>query len=137
MKFIKLAAVLLVLAGGFVSCKSNNQCAETINLPEEKVCDFTNPLTDLPWLKEYIDEVKEQERSIAIFTCSYRNGTGFLFYTGCPKNVYCITGPSIALKNCEGETLCVTFGANVMNCEEEFDVDFNNITLIYEVNCPY
>jgi len=60
MKILKFVTLVLVLAGSFYSCEDKNcGCKETINLPKEKVCDVTNPLTDLPWLKEYIDDIKK------------------------------------------------------------------------------
>jgi hypothetical protein len=130
-----LCLVLLVLAGS--SCKNEKcPCKEIIELPKENVCDVSNPLTDLTWLKEYIDEIKNRgEDHTSIFLCSYINGTGFLLHTACPHGIDCDNGTSYVLKNCEGETLCITDGANVLNCQEEFEVDFNNKILIYEINC--
>jgi len=132
---LKITAIVLILAG--VSCKDKKcSCKETIQLPKENVCTISNPLTDLPWLKEYIDEIKNRSKDhVSIFLCSYKNGTGFLLQTACPYGVYCDAGPSFILKNCEGETLCTTDGSNVINCREEFEVDFNNKILIYEINC--
>jgi len=138
-KVFMYIAILLFLTGSLSSCGNNSSstCKETINLPEEKVCDVTDPLINLPWLKEYIDEVKRSDGNVAIFICSYKNGTGFLLYSGCPPGIYCDAGPGYILKNCEGETLCITDGANVINCQEEFDVDFNNKILIYEIDCHH
>ena len=125
-----------MLSVSFVSCTDNdNRCKEIKNLPQEKVCDVTNPLVDLPWLKEYIDDNKNSDNSISIFICSYKHSTGFLLYSGCPPNIDCFTGPNYVLKNCEGETLCITDGSNVINCQEEFEVDFKNKILIYEKIC--
>ena len=133
---IKFIAILLMLAVSFVSCTDNDSsCKEIKNLPQEKVCDVTNPLVDLPWLKEYIDELIKRDSNVSIFLCSYNNGIGFLLYSACPPNIDCDTGPSYILKNCEGETLCITDGSNVINCQEEFEVDFKNKILIYEKNC--
>ena len=124
---LKLAAILLLLIGSFSSCTKRNekQCIEN-------KCNVCNPLTDLPWLKEQINEIKKGSIDVAIGICSYKDGTGFLLNFGCPPGTYCDAGPSYILKNCEGETLCITDGANVILCQEEFDVDFKNKIPIFE-----
>ena len=66
------------------------------------VCNFDNPLTDLPWLKEKTDEFnlltqENQSLSIAIFKCNYGDEeTGFLVDEGNAKPFY----------NCNGKLLC-------------------------------
>ena len=127
--FLGLVAVLLLLAGSYTSCtkKKEKQCIEN-------ECNVCNPLTDLPWLKEYIKELKKGKIAIVLFICSYKNGTGFLFFFPCPPGIYCDAGPSYVLKNCGGETLCITDGSNVIECQKEFEIDFKNKKPILELN---
>ena len=57
---LRYTVVVLLLAGSFSSC-SQNEC------PKETVCDMNNPLTDLPWLKEYCENIKENQDYLSVY----------------------------------------------------------------------
>ena len=95
--------------------------------------DIKNPLPDLPWLKEIIDGFEKDaeagyKQHARIYQCSYRDGIGFLLEL-------CVNCPDFGywLKSCEGESLCVMWGIAGDSCTE-FDVDFKNKELIWEIN---
>ena len=98
-KIFTFAALLLIVAGSFCSCGEDCSCRE--NNPKEQVCNVDNPLTDLLWLKEIIDEIKGNPLSVTIYQCIYGNReTGFLIGMGKISPFY----------NCEGEVLCIMGG---------------------------
>ncbi|MDR0605832.1 MAG: hypothetical protein LBG80_16180 [Bacteroidales bacterium] len=52
-KILSFAAILLLVAGSLscmISCKKENPA---------QVCDVDNPLTDISWLKQFIDNIKK------------------------------------------------------------------------------
>ena len=81
---------------------------------EDNSCKFENPLTDLLWLKEIIDEFNlwaqaSLSLSIAIYQCQYGNAeTGFLVDEGNTKPFY----------NCNGEIVCIMGGHAGETCSE-------------------
>ena len=88
-----------------------------------------NPLTDLPWLKEKIDEInflveEGQITSVGIYQCSYDHGkVGFL-----EDHV------NIAyFYNSKGKTLCIMGTFTGITCEE-FDIVSKE--LIWDINYP-
>ena len=91
------------------------------------VCNFDNPLTDLPWLKEKIDEFnllaqENQSLSIAIYQCKYGNEEiGFLVDNGNTKPFY----------NCKGEVLCIMDGDAGETCSE---LNIVSEELIWNIN---
>jgi len=94
---------------------------------QHKVCNVDNPLTDLSWLKEKIDEfyLLSQENpnlSVAIYQCKYGNEeTGFLVDEGNVKPFY----------NCVGNVLCIMGGFAGETCSE---LDIVNKELIWKIN---
>ena len=104
------------ISGLFLIVKENNGSLLQINptgdaipdnLTEWKIvyqCEFDNPLTDLPWLKEIIDEFENEAKTLGynsyarIYQCNYKNGTGFLLQM-CEECLY-------VFRNCEGTVLC-------------------------------
>ncbi|MCL2436081.1 MAG: hypothetical protein FWD09_08125 [Lentimicrobiaceae bacterium] len=96
-----------------------------------KVCNVSNPLTDLPWLKEIVDEIEyEQTEGIdvhhaRIYQCNYKDGIGFFMNLtiGWTDNL-------IYFRNCEGERLCKV--GRYDNTCTELEVDFENKILIWE-----
>jgi hypothetical protein len=104
--------VITTLCLVVVSLFAASGCDKTEVLPT--MCNFDNPLTDLPWLKEKIDEFnlltqENQSISIAIYQCKYGNEeTGFLEDRGNIAFFY----------DCEGETLCIMGGDAGETCSE-------------------
>ena len=96
-------------------------------------CNFDKPLTDLPWLKEIIDEFeKEKERlgynrHARIYQCSYNEGIGFLveMCVGCSNAAY-------SFRDCEGMFLCGGGPLGEAICSQ-LNIDFENKVLIWEV----
>jgi len=90
-------------------------------------CNVDNPLTDLPWLKEKIDEFnllvqENQNLSIAIYQCKYGNEEiGFLIDEGNTKPFY----------NCNGDILCIMGGFAGETCSE---LNILSQELIWEIN---
>ncbi|MDR1090642.1 MAG: hypothetical protein LBL79_06155, partial [Prevotella sp.] len=77
---------------------------EVKNNEMNNFCEFENPLTDLPWLKEIIGGIEKDaeagyKQHARIYQCTYIDGTGFLLdlCVGCPDFGYW-------LKSCEGES---------------------------------
>ena len=97
-----------------------------------KTCEFENPLTDLSWLKEIVDDFENDAATLGynpharIYQCTYKNGIGFLLEmcVGCPDYGYWF-------RSCEGESLCVLEGHSGDPCSE-FEIDFENKQLIWE-----
>ena len=115
-KIFTFIALLLIAAGNFCSCGKND--------PKEQVCNFDNPLTDLPWLKAIVGEIQEvNPLSATIYQCNYGNGEiGFLIDRDYMKPFY----------NCKGEVLCIMDGIAGETCSE-LNIDFENKKLIWEM----
>ena len=128
-KIFKFAALLLIVAGSFCSCREDCSCSE--NNPKEQVCNVDNPLTDLLWLKEIIDEIKgnTEAESFKVYQCTYKYGTGFLIEVGV-VNTY---NYRYSLRNCEGISIC-GYGGFIGDTCGEFNIDFDNKKLIWENN---
>jgi hypothetical protein len=125
-RFFRILTILLILAGSVSSCSKKES-------PKEPVCNVNNPLTDLPWLKERVNDYNEDakagnKRHAQIYQCTYKDGTGFLVddIVGSPD-------AALQLFNCEGVPLCTIGGIATLRCEE-YDVDLENKKLIWEIN---
>ena len=97
-------------------------------------CKFDNPLTDLPWLKELVERAEKNAESgfmrhARIYQCAYESGIGFLLEmcVGCPDAGY-------SFRNCKGEVLCGGGGYSGEDNCSEFNIDFENRKLIWEIN---
>ena len=98
-----------------------------------KICNVDNPLTDLPWLKEIIDEFEKNAATLGynpharIYQCTYKDGIGFLLEmcVGCPDTGY-------SFRNCEGEILCEGGGLSGEDSCPELNIDYENKKLIWE-----
>ena len=90
-------------------------------------CTFNNPLTDLPWLKDKVDEItliiqNGNPLSVSIYQCIYGNNeTGFLIDEGNTKPFY----------NCNGDILCIMGGFAGETCSE---LNIVSEELIWEIN---
>ena len=151
------AVIVLLFAASFYSCIKKCPCTETINLPEEVICNAENPITDLPWLEKIINERKKIHNSSKVYIVSYKEGRGFLLeiVQGCcePFGDCDCEGTSHNFFNCEGYALCNIegmWGANserlhrlsnspyfyIRDCrDEDLEIDFETMQLIYEYNC--
>ncbi|GHV09390.1 hypothetical protein FACS1894160_4940 [Bacteroidia bacterium] len=117
-----LAVVILFVA---ISCDNSENQPET--------CNVDNPLTDLPWLKTFVDGCERDAAAgypphARIYQCTYRDGIGFLLdiCVDCPD-------AGLWLRSCDGESLCIFGGLAGNTCPElEFNVDFENKKLIWE-----
>jgi hypothetical protein len=96
-----------------------------------QICIFDNPLTDLVWLKQYVERVENLSNNgtkqyIRIYQCTYKYGIGFLIepYDGIDVGY--------DLHDCEGKYLCTMWGFTGNPCSQ-FTVDFKNKELIYEL----
>ena len=136
--YIILLAICLT---GMVACKENEpseKITEKLGKEEQagengiSVCGVNDPLTDLPWLKGFIDKFeKEAEESgynhhARIHQCAYNGGIGFLLETcvGYPNDTY-------YFYNCEGNILCT--GDLVYEAiRSGLNIDFENKVLIWE-----
>ena len=92
-------------------------------------CNFDNPLTDLPWLKEKINEItllfQGNSSNIAIYQCTYSS----------EKTCFIEDHGNIAFfYDCEGKTLCATGGFTGKNCPDELNIDFSKKKLIWKTN---
>jgi hypothetical protein len=138
-----IAAVLLISSVAFSACNKDEEGTDNSNSTREAEelaipCSFENPLTDLPWLKEMIEEFESYEKmpetlpgsieNIRIYQCTYKGGIGFLLSEceGCPD------GASWLL-NCEGEKLCMMGGIAGFTCPE-FEIDPESEKLIWRIN---
>ncbi|RXQ88131.1 hypothetical protein EO244_15455 [Ancylomarina salipaludis] len=91
----KLIFILFILIG--LSCCNNKD--ETL-----LTCEFSDPLEDLTWLKEYKESLKDCNIQISIFQATYKNQT--VFYSA-------ITDPlvnsifKVLIWDCEGKVIKV------------------------------
>ena len=147
-----IAAIMLISAVTFWACNKDdegmNNTNSTPNEQEESspneqqevpvvVCEFENPLTDLPWLKKMIAEIESDEREpghfswfgdrVEIYQCAYKGGIGFLI-NPCVEGCY---DTGLWLMNCEGERLCILWGFAGDPCAE-FEIDHESKILIWE-----
>ena len=129
-KFNTLTAILLIFAGILTSCDKINEIfglSENGNTNNEKemICNFKDPLTDLPWLKEYINTGRRlpgmytiSGMYINIFQCTYNDGiVGFLI----DPCVNCFL-PNIMLYSCEGVLLASAQWGDFEELFEEWNV---------------
>jgi len=97
------------------------------NFPEEGFCNCDYPLTDLPWLENFISTNHDFRISIELGTC--KHGTCFSFYLSDDDGPYLLI-----YKNCKGETLGL-IDSFIQNFFREYEVDYENKQLIYHINC--
>lgn len=93
---IKFTALLVIIAGGMLACNDSDPQPKGNENPEDSIlCTFENPLTDLLWLKETIEEFQEiTDITVAIYQCVLENDNiGFLVEEDEKQRLY----------NCQGE----------------------------------
>jgi len=91
---ILAALIFLIPIGLFFYCTKE---------PEEKVCNVKNPIKDLPWLCELVNQYKKEEGSTNsyIYQCIYNNGMEGFYIEPCGN---CTTYEAY-LYNCSGDKL--------------------------------
>jgi hypothetical protein len=138
-----VATLCIVLIGFFIaagceeptalhSSQSDNSALQTDD-KDKKICDFDNPLTDLVWLKQIVDNIEIDSENgkvhARIYQCIYKYGTGFLIEpcVGCPDAGY-------SFRSCDGTILCGGGGISGEDTCQELDIDFDTKQLIYQHN---
>jgi hypothetical protein len=90
----KITVIILLLAGSISSCSKKES--------PEPWCDVNNPLTDLPWLKEFVHSSEQMPGMFKdISQCTYNNGIEGFLITPC---VNCFSYV-IVLYSCDGTVL--------------------------------
>ena len=107
--------LLLMAIATLFSCKEKKcPCIETINLPEEKVCNVDNPLNDLEWLEKHINDIKKHGSNTRIYLVNYKDGYCIIqeFVAKCcePFGDCSCDGTSHIFRNCDGYPLCYIEG---------------------------
>ena len=129
---LKFISLWLIIIGSLSSCHEKEAEEE---FPEEETCNFDNPLADLPWLKEIVDEFEKEANALCynpharIYQCAYKDGIGFLIEmcVGCLDAGY-------SFRNCEGVVLCENSGLSGEDNCSELNIDFENRKLVWEIN---
>ena len=126
---LKITALLVIIVSCMLACNDPKPEPKGDENPKDSViCEFENPLTDLLWLKDKVDEITLQFQDnplhIAIYQCTYGDEeTGFLIDKGNIKSFY----------NSEGEILCAMGGITGATCPE-LKINLENKKLIWEIN---
>jgi hypothetical protein len=108
--------ILLLFCLTCLTCCDNEDSIPT--------CEFSDPLEELSWLKEYKESLQDCQTETSIFQASYKGHV--VFYTA-------LTDPlinsafAIGLWNCEGEII-KTYEYDE---REEFHNEVSNIVLLY------
>ena len=99
-------------------------------IENEIPCEFENPLTDLPWLKDMIAEFEQNGEYCWIYQVEYEGNIGFWVLQN--PDVYWKQG-KYRFINCEGETQ-YTWLDKLENIEAyyKFKADFSNTKLIWK-----
>ncbi len=105
------------------------------SVSQADACNFDNSLTDLLWLKTFVNRyVRESEAGfkypVEIYQCTYDNGKIGFFIDPC---VSCPDGLA-TLYSCDGTELCSMGGITGENTCNELNIDFANKKLIWEIN---
>jgi hypothetical protein len=89
------------------------------------VCYTTNPIEELPWLKQVVTELEDSGELAVYFyvvEATYQGQTVFIVENCCPQ-----CGTTIPLYNCQGEIIC----NNLPDCPE-FGDKLSNRKVIYK-----
>lgn len=121
------AFILFLLLASFVSCQSNEVNPEGIRALESTCDNVSDPLADLPWLKEMVLEAAAKERDEYCYTASimqgtYDNETVFIPITG--GGALCCPCVGNVVFNCEGEVL--------FSCNPEEEAKVKRKSVIWE-----
>ncbi|MCW3787629.1 hypothetical protein [Plebeiibacterium sediminum] len=94
-----------------------NSCDKADDNDKVDICDVSNPAEDIPWLKNAIDDVKEDE--YAYYVKAVYNGATVFYYGNCNPVVDYIS----IVQNCDGDNLGFT---------NEFYDDLTDISVIWK-----
>ena len=112
-----------------IACPELNIDFENRALIREEPCDFNNPLTDLPWLKEIVDAAEAGATEyLRIYQCDYRDGIGFLMELFSEASEF-----EYSFRNCKGVVLCEDEG---IACPK-LNINFENKELMWERACYF
>jgi hypothetical protein len=125
-----ITPALMLTMMGVGGCEKKEPTTE----PTENVCDIENPLTDLDWLRNIVNNIEENHNAgflpnARIYQCTYDSDkTGFLIEpcADCPDAGY-------GFWSCKGELLCGGGNESGEDTCGEFNIDFANKVLIYEL----
>ena len=92
------------------------------------VCETNKPLEELPWLRERVDGMKNNQSNAAIYCCDYGNQQGFLS----DDCVNCPDGMS-EFYDCQGNILCEFGGIAGLNTCPDFEANLTDKVLIFEI----
>lgn len=124
--FLGFLAFLLILTGGFFSCTNEKVYDEVC---DEKVCDVCDPLYNLPWLKEWVDNcMKLRASSVDVYQCTYNDGITGFYIEPC---VFCSEYVAVLL-DCQGNIIWRYEPEKrpISNHYEELNI--KNLTLIWK-----
>ena len=101
-RILVMSVVLVMIAGSFSSCAKNEDSSKCKDANNQCMCNVNYPLTDLPWLKEWVDRAKKRPGLLTeIYLCNYNDGIdGFLI-----KPCINCQDPFAFLYSCEGTFL--------------------------------
>ena len=69
MKRISYLLFLIVIQHAFLFCHKNEN---SDNIIEKRMCNVTDPLTELNWLVEEMESIIANNRSTEIYFCNYK-----------------------------------------------------------------
>ncbi len=105
----KVLYLLMIVLFATYACRNEDSS------PRQDTCSVNNPAQDLPWLKEKVEALREQESSYEyIQQATYRGQTVFLFGSCCPN---CNTVAPVY--NCQGELVCTLYSNECPDLSDE------------------
>ena len=120
----KTLAVVALGAMLLAGCGKKYQCTAKVNEPCAW-CEVSNPLEDLPWMKNLVENGCTNHQELRIYVCRMTDGRQVFFIADNYDDGF------EYLMNCEGETIGKRGGiAGIV--EGDWDVDWDSKKLIYE-----
>jgi hypothetical protein len=89
-------------------------------------CEVLNPLTDLPWLKKLVDEIKNSSNGGTITKFKFKSKDVFLVNT-CKV---CITDAMTVLYDCAGNQICSIGGIAGLTCPD-FEKEASDSVVVF------
>lgn len=123
---IKSVAVLAIGTMMLTGCgkEKEYQCTTKVNEPCAW-CEVSNPLEDLPWMKNLVENGCTNRQELRIYVCRMTDGRQVFFIADNYSDGFEF------LMNCKGETIGKRGGiAGIV--EGDWDIDWDSKKLIYE-----